>query len=112
MAEVRVPVGVGVIVVDESTSKILIGRRKGSHGSGTYALPGGWLEFGESFEKCASREVDEETGLVIDGSEVAYVSNNVFEEGKHSVTVFMRAVCTGSTEPINKEPHKCDGWLW
>lgn len=32
-------------------------RRKGAHGGGEYALPGGHLEHGESFEQCSKREV-------------------------------------------------------
>lgn len=39
--------------------------RKGSHGDGEWALPGGHLEMGESFEQCAVREVEEETGIMV-----------------------------------------------
>ena len=45
--------------------KILLGQRKNAHGEGTWAFPGGHLEFGESLEACAAREVLEETGLVL-----------------------------------------------
>ena len=39
-------VGVGVLIV--RGGKVLIGRRRGSHGAGQYALPGGKLEWRES----------------------------------------------------------------
>ena len=59
----RVPVGVGVIAYDQESNKFIVGQRKGSHGAGLWALPGGWLERGESMEGCALREMFEETGL-------------------------------------------------
>lgn len=57
--------------------KFLLGQRLGSHGAGTWALPGGHLEFGESFESCAAREVLEETGLVVGGIEFLTATNDV-----------------------------------
>ncbi len=51
----RPKVGVGVIVVKEG--KVLLLQRKNSHGSGTWCFPGGHLEYGESLEECAKREV-------------------------------------------------------
>ena len=56
-------VGIGVLIFKEQ--KILLGKRIMSHGSGTWSPPGGHLEFRESFEECAIREVNEETGLTI-----------------------------------------------
>ena len=49
----RPRVGLGVFVKKEG--KVLVGERKGSHGAGTWALPGGHLEGGESFEECCKR---------------------------------------------------------
>jgi 8-oxo-dGTP diphosphatase len=46
-------IGVAVIVIKDD--KILLGKRKNSHGAGTWALPGGHLEFGESIKDCARR---------------------------------------------------------
>ena len=56
-------VGVAVIVIRDG--RVLLGRRKGAHGDGTWALPGGHLEYFEAIEDCARREVFEETGLSI-----------------------------------------------
>lgn len=60
----RPAVGVGVLIFNDK-KQMLLGKRKGSHGAGTWCNPGGHLEFGESFEQCAIREVEEETGLKI-----------------------------------------------
>jgi 8-oxo-dGTP diphosphatase len=59
----RPKVGVGVFIIKDK--KILMGKRINSHGEGTWSLPGGHLEFFETFEDCAKREVMEETGLKI-----------------------------------------------
>lgn len=40
-------VGIGVFIFKDG--KFLIGHRHGSHGADTWALPGGHLDFGESF---------------------------------------------------------------
>lgn len=65
----RPRVGISVLVVrpwgPRSYGKLLLGKRKGSHGAGEYATPGGHLEHLESFQTCAAREVLEETGLEI-----------------------------------------------
>src|SRR3989338_3768070 len=44
-------VGIGVLIFKEG--KVLLCKRKGSHGSGEYAFPGGHLEYMESFTECA-----------------------------------------------------------
>jgi 8-oxo-dGTP diphosphatase len=59
---------------------------------GTWALPGGHLDFGESFEACAMREVLEETGLQVKEDSVRFLTatNDIMlSEHKHYVTIFM-----------------------
>ncbi|KAF2722234.1 hypothetical protein K431DRAFT_284184 [Polychaeton citri CBS 116435] len=113
-------VGVGVFVYHgDGSPEFIIGQRKGSHGAGTFALPGGHLEHGESFEECAAREILEETGLVIDKVKFLTATNSVFHDTrKHYVTIFMTAVARSSDggsstiEPELIEPDKCEGWTW
>lgn len=47
-------VGIGVMIFKDG--KVLLGKRKGSHGDGEYSFPGGHLNYMESFEDCAQRE--------------------------------------------------------
>lgn len=87
-------------------------KRKGSHGSGTWCVPGGHLEFGESFEETARRETLEETGLNIKNIRVGAVTNDYFEdEQKHYATIWMISEYD-SGEAAIMEPEKCDGLEW
>jgi 8-oxo-dGTP diphosphatase len=91
---------------------VLLGERRGSHGSGTWAPPGGHLEYGESIEACARRELEEETGLT--GGRVAagpYTSDLFEAEGLHYVTLFV-VVTDVTGEPVVREPAKCARWEW
>lgn len=103
-------VGVAVFVIKEG--KFLIGKRKSALAYGTLALPGGHLEFGESFEECARREVFEETGIQIKNIIRATITNDLFvQENKQYITIFMVAEYdSGIVQTC--EPDKCEGWDW
>lgn len=106
----QVQVGVGVLVLHDGC--VLLGRRKGAHGAGSWAAPGGKLEFGETVPQCAARELLEETGLVAASLQPGPITNDLFgPDGPHFVTLFV--VARGITgTPANLEPHKCEGWAW
>ncbi|ONI31270.1 hypothetical protein PRUPE_1G303000 [Prunus persica] len=107
---------VAVVVCLIKGKTVLLGRRRSSLGDSTFSLPGGHLEFGESFEECAAREVKEEAGLEIKNIEMMTVRNNVFlDEAKpcQYVGIFVRAVLADDDQvPQNVEPNFCDGWDW
>ncbi|KAG0094377.1 hypothetical protein BGZ93_007307, partial [Podila epicladia] len=87
-----VEVGLGVLIFHKN--KLLVGKRIGSHSPGTWQIPGGFLDFGESFEECAARETFEETGLILPKACVRFVTanNNILTEcGRHFVDIFMAA---------------------
>jgi 8-oxo-dGTP diphosphatase len=59
----RPSIAVDLIIEMEGDRIILIRRRNPPHG---WALPGGFMEYGESLEAAAVREAKEETGLDIE----------------------------------------------
>ena len=106
----RPGVGVGVFIVKDG--KVLFGHRLSKHGYGTWAPPGGKLEFGESWEDCARREVTEETGLEIANIRFLTTTNDVYQdEGVHFVTILVACDWVAG-EPEVKEPEKCERWEW
>ncbi len=105
----RPRVGVGIMVMKDG--KILLGKRKGSHGEGEYAFPGGHLEYMESFEACAKREVKEETGVEIRNVRFLRLLNFKDYAPKHYVDIGLLADWK-SGEPAVLEPEKCERWGW
>lgn len=110
MKENLVRVGIGVFIFKDG--KFLMQQRVGSHGAGTWSVPGGHLEFGESFADTAKREVKEETDLEIKNIRFGAVTNDYFaEENKHYVTVWMLSDWANGQEYI-VEPDKCLAQSW
>jgi 8-oxo-dGTP diphosphatase len=91
---------VGVAVIIERDRQVLLVRRKNAHGAGSWAVPGGHLEFGETPEVCAVREAHEEVGITIKNVRFTAITNDVFlDEGKHYMTIWMRTA-SSSGEPF------------
>jgi 8-oxo-dGTP diphosphatase len=105
----RPKVGVGVYLIKEG--KVLLGKRKGAHGVGLWAVPGGHLEFGESVEDCAKRELEEETGLRATSVQTGLWSNDVIDGTKHYIT-FFAVIEQFDGELQLREPEKCEEWRW
>ncbi len=108
VAETRI--GVGAIVV--RNARVLLGLRRGSHGSDTWAPPGGHLEADESVEQCAARELLEETGIVAHTWRAGPYSVDEFAQiHRRYVTLFV--VSTNSDGDAHvREPEKCAQWQW
>jgi 8-oxo-dGTP diphosphatase len=61
--EHRQPALAADCVVFDPQGRLLLIRRKNPPFQGQYALPGGFVEYGETTERAAARELNEETGL-------------------------------------------------
>lgn len=110
--------GFGVLIMKDN--KILFGKRhddpeKASsdlHGEGTWTMPGGKMDFGETFEFGAAREVLEETGLVINKEklQVVSVTNDVAGDAHYITIGFLAPEVEG--EPQVLEPDEITEWKW
>ena len=102
-------VGVGVMIVKNGL--VLLAKRKGSHGAGEYAFPGGHLEHLESFEQCAQRETLEECGITIGNVRFQFVANVQTYAPRHYVHVGLLADWLSGT-PAVLEPEASGAWAW
>ena len=106
--EARPQIGVGAMIMREG--RVILGRRKGAHGAGTYAWCGGYLEFGETLEACAIREVREETGLAVVSLKLLCVSNIIAYDKHYIDFEFLTEVEPGDLQVL--EPDRIDSWNW
>lgn len=107
-AKLRPKVGIGILIFKDG--KVLLGKRKESHGKGEYVSPGGHLEFGESIKECAKRECFEEAGIRIKNIRFLRFSN-MRKYGKHYADIGLVAEWGGG-KPKVKEPEKMEKWEW
>ena len=92
--------------------RLLLGERVSAHSENSWQFPGGRLEFGETVEECARREVAEEAGIAIRNVVPSGFTNDVFIDAeKHYVTLFVSSEYD-SGQPTVMEPDKCERWRW
>ena len=107
--------GVGVLAILKYNDFILLGQRKGSHGHGEWAFPGGHLELNELPEECAKRELLEETNIDISKYtpiELGYTNDIFVTDKKHYITLFFLYNVDQMYTPNLNEPDKCFQWKW
>ena len=87
MKEPRVRVA-GVVVKDESV--LFIKQEK--NGKEYWLLPGGGLDYGETFYNCLKREFQEELNIEIEPKEMLFLSEGIAPDlSRHIVSVYFKA---------------------
>jgi 8-oxo-dGTP diphosphatase len=96
MAEYRNPAPTVDIVIEVGDRIVMIERRNEPHG---WALPGGFIDYGEPVERAAIREAEEETGLEVSLECLLYVfSDPTRDPRKHTMSSVFVAQAEGEPE--------------
>jgi 8-oxo-dGTP diphosphatase len=105
---------VGVACIAMWQGKVAMGFRIGKRiGSARWQFAGGGLEWNESFEACALRELWEEFGLAGHNPVVVEATSNLYpDEGEHAVTVWVACEVVNPDQIRNCEPEKCRDVGW
>lgn len=118
MPEANKKVGAGVGIMILRNGQVLLGQRHADpvkassalHGEGTWTMPGGKAEFGETLENMAKREVLEETGITVNFLKLIALDDNIVPDAHFLTAGFLCEDFTG--EPEIKEPDEIVEWRW
>ena len=104
-------IGVGThIIILNLKGYVLLGKRKKKLGQGEWELPGGHIEFQESFEDNLVRECKEELGINVEVGNLTSVSPNMKYDNHYIVFTFIAS--SYKREPKLMEPDKHYEWKW
>jgi ADP-ribose pyrophosphatase YjhB (NUDIX family) len=93
---------VSVVVVQDSKI-LLVKHRKGTRQY--WVLPGGRLEYGETFQECGVRELKEETGLEVEVQDFLFLSEAIApDRSRHIVNIYLKGRVTGGIMKLGSEP--------
>lgn len=101
----QINIGCNTLIIKDG--KLLLGKRKNHTGEGTWALPGGHLEFGENLIDAAKRELKEELGITSKKIKLVSITEGDKSPDKHYIQAnFLLEDFEG--EITNAEPEFCE----
>ena len=100
MAMPKTPALTTDCVIFDDSGRVLLIRRGNEPFKGTYALPGGFVDIGETVEEACRREVREEAGIEIEGLRLIGVYSDPKRDTRgHTVSAAFMARPVASAMP-------------
>jgi 8-oxo-dGTP diphosphatase len=100
MAAPKTPLLTTDCVIRDNRRRILLIRRKNEPFKGAYALPGGFVEIGETVEAACRREVREEAGLAVGELQLVGVYSDPGRDPRgHTVSIVYLALLPDAPKP-------------
>ena len=90
-----------VFGIDGETAKVLLIERGNEPFKGKWALPGGFMEIGETAEECARRELYEETGMDCTELTQLHTFSDVHRDPRERVVSIAFYTITEISDPTN-----------
>jgi len=90
-------VGAAVVVWDAHGRLLLVKRGPRATRTGLWAIPAGYVDYGEEVRAAAARELEEETGLIAEVGDVVWVASNFHDPAKLTVGVWFAGTVIGGT---------------
>ena len=99
-------------VIFDGKSRVLLIRRGHEPYAGSYALPGGFVEIGETVENACRREVQEETGIEVDQLRLVGVYSDPARDPRgHTVSVAFATVLSRAVTPRSGSDAASAEWV-
>ncbi len=75
------PLPVSVVLLPIDPGGLLLVKRRQEPAAGKWALPGGFIETGETWQEAGAREVSEETGFTVDPAKITLFDTRSAPDG-------------------------------
>ena len=109
-----VGVAVGALLINDKEEVLLLKRSQQARNyRGHWEAPGGSVDFNETLEQAAKREVMEEIGIEVDIVRQLPAADEIIpEEKQHWVSIPFLVKSRSKQEPKILEPEKADDMQW